>query len=230
MMMNLIKDCITFFQAGGVFMYPLAACSVLLIAAVIYRMFNMKKSLICPVVLTRAVEQYTRGAVERTELERIAADSDSVEGRLVLDALNSPLEDEASLKEMIQVKAREEFVTLQAGLPLLDMIVMIAPMFGILGTASGLVQIFSVFGMDESHGMIAQGIAQALNTTIAGLAIATPAVIARLLFPQAGAHFRLHGSPADRTGFLPLPSFPTLTRPCSFTARKQGAWGCPSSP
>ena len=46
MMMNLIKDCITFFQAGGVFMYPLAACSVLLIAAVIYRMFNMKKSLI----------------------------------------------------------------------------------------------------------------------------------------------------------------------------------------
>ena len=175
MMMNLIKDCITFFQAGGVFMYPLAACSVLLIAAVIYRMFNMKKSLICPVVLTRAVEQYTRGAVERTELERIAADS---------DALNSPLEDEASLKEMIQVKAREEFVTLQAGLPLLDMIVMIAPMFGILGTASGLVQIFSVFGMDESHGMIAQGIAQALNTTIAGLAIATPAVIAHVYYSR----------------------------------------------
>ena len=176
MMMNLIKDCITFFQAGGVFMYPLAACSVLLIAAVIYRMFNMKKSLICPAVLT--------GAVERTELERIAADSDSVEGRLVLDALNSPLEDEASLKEMIQVKAREEFVTLQAGLPLLDMIVMIAPMFGILGTASGLVQIFSVFGMDESHGMIAQGIAQALNTTIAGLAIATPAVIAHVYYSR----------------------------------------------
>ena len=181
MMMNLIKDCITFFQAGGVFMYPLAACSVLLIAAVIYRMFNMKKSLICPVVLTRAVEQYTCGAVGRTELERIAAHSDSVEGRLVL---NAPLEDEASLKEMIQVKAREEFVTLQAGLPLLDMIVMIAPMFGILGTASGLVQIFSVFGMDESHGMIAQGIAQALNTTIAGLAIATPAVIAHVYYSR----------------------------------------------
>ena len=175
--MNFIKDCITFFQAGGVFMYPLAACSVLLIAAIIYRMFNMKRSTICPARLTRAVEQYTRGALERS-------DSDSVEGRLVLDALNSPLEDEAALKEMIQVKAREEFVTLQAGLPLLDMIVMIAPMFGILGTASGLVQIFSVFGMDESHGMIAQGIAQALNTTIAGLAIATPAVIAHVYYSR----------------------------------------------
>ena len=36
MMMNLIKDCITFFQAGGVFMYPLAACSVLLILSLIH--------------------------------------------------------------------------------------------------------------------------------------------------------------------------------------------------
>lgn len=105
-------------------------------------------------------------------------------GRLVLETLNSRMEDEASMKEMIQVKAREEFVTLQAGLPLLDMIVMIAPMFGILGTASGLVEIFSVFGMDESHGQIAQGIAQALNTTIAGLAIATPAVIAHVYYSR----------------------------------------------
>ena len=119
--MNFIKDCITFFQAGGVFMYPLAACSVLLIAAIIYRMFNMKRSTICPARLTRAVEQYTRGALERSELERMAGDSDSVEGRLVLDALNSPLEDEAALKEMIHVKARDEFVTLQAGLPLLEL-------------------------------------------------------------------------------------------------------------
>ncbi len=182
--MNLIKDCITFFQAGGVFMYPLAACSILLIAAVIYRMFNMKKRLICPPRLTQAVEQYINGTLKFNELEKAAEDSDSVEGRLVLEALHSPLEDEASLKEMIQVKAREEFVALQAGLPLLDMIVMIAPMFGILGTASGLVQVFSVFGMDESHDMIAQGIAQALNTTIAGLAIATPAVIAHVYYSR----------------------------------------------
>ena len=42
--MNFIKDCITFFQAGGIFMYPLAACSILLIAAIIYRMFNMREA------------------------------------------------------------------------------------------------------------------------------------------------------------------------------------------
>lgn len=182
--MNFIKDCIIFFQAGGVFMYPLAACSILLIAAIIYRMFNMRRRGISPDALVRAVEQYTHGALGRDELEQQAEASSSVLGRLVLDALNSPVRDEAALKELIQVKAREEFVTLQAGLPLLDMIVMIAPMFGILGTASGLVEIFSVFGMDDSHGMIARGIAQALNTTIAGLAIATPAVIAHVYYSR----------------------------------------------
>lgn len=182
--MNFIKDCIIFFQAGGVFMYPLAACSILLIAAIIYRMFNMRRRGISPDALVRAVEQYTHGALGRDELEQQAEASRSVLGRLVLDVLNSPVRDEAALKELIQVKAREEFVTLQAGLPLLDMIVMIAPMFGILGTASGLVEIFSVFGMDDSHGMIARGIAQALNTTIAGLAIATPAVIAHVYYSR----------------------------------------------
>lgn len=182
--MNFIKDCIIFFQAGGVFMYPLAACSILLIAAIIYRMFNMRRRGISPDALVRAVEQYTHGALGRDELEQQAEASRSVLGRQVLDALNSPVRDEAALKELIQVKAREEFVTLQAGLPLLDMIVMIAPMFGILGTASGLVEIFSVFGMDDSHGMIARGIAQALNTTIAGLAIATPAVIAHVYYSR----------------------------------------------
>lgn len=182
--MNFIKDCIIFFQAGGVFMYPLAACSILLIAAIIYRMFNMRRRGISPDALVRAVEQYTHGSLGRDELEQQAEASRSVLGRLVLDALNSPVRDEAALKELIQVKAREEFVTLQAGLPLLDMIVMIAPMFGILGTASGLVEIFSVFGMDDSHGMIARGIAQALNTTIAGLAIATPAVIAHVYYSR----------------------------------------------
>jgi len=45
--------------------------------------------------------------------------------------------------------------------------------------------------MDESHGMIAQGIAQALNTTIAGLAIATPAVIAHVYIPESWNAFPL---------------------------------------
>lgn len=182
--MNFIKDTLIFFQEGGLFMYPLAICSILVIAAVIYRSFNMRRAGIAPARLIREVRRYTQGEVDARQLEQQALASDSVLGRLVRDALSPRVEDENSLKELVQVKAREEFVSMQAGLPLLDIIVMVAPMFGILGTASGLVVIFGVFGMNDNQGMIAQGIARALNTTIAGLAIATPAVIAHVYYSR----------------------------------------------
>ncbi len=182
--MEIIKNCIIFFYNGGIFMYPLAACSVLVIAAVIYRLFNMRKSGIAPQKLIDQVDGFLKGTADKTALAATAEKYDSVLGRLITVALNDELYDESALKDSIQVKAREEFVTLQSGLPLLDMIVMIAPMFGILGTASGLVEIFSVFGTEDANGTIAQGIAQALNTTIAGLAIATPAVIAHVYFSR----------------------------------------------
>lgn len=158
--MNFIKDCITFFQAGGIFMYPLAACSILLCSHHLPHVQHEAGGESPRTGWCAPWNSTWQGGLDRRELEERALASRSVLGRLVLETLNSRMEDEASMKEMIQVKAREEFVTLQAGLPLLDMIVMIAPMFGILGTASGLVEIFSVFGMDESHGQIAQGIAR----------------------------------------------------------------------
>ncbi len=183
-MMELIKDCVSFFREGGIFMYPLAACSVLVIAAIIYRMLNMRKKAVIPRRLVDYVERFNDGVIDRDKLAEKASKYDSVLGRLARVVLNGDLNDPAALKENIQIRAREEFVSLQAGMPLLDMIVTIAPMFGILGTASGLVGIFSVFGTNDADGMIAQGIAQALNTTIAGLAIATPAVIAHVYYSR----------------------------------------------
>lgn len=58
----------------------------------------------------------------------------------------------------------------------------IAPLLGLLGTVSGLVNVFSNLGDSADHGAIAIGIAEALNTTIAGLAIAVPTVVAHSFF------------------------------------------------
>ncbi len=183
-MMEIIKDCVSFFREGGIFMYPLAACSVLVIAAIIYLMLNMRKRVVAPRRLVNYVQRFNDGVIDKEKLAAKASKYDSVLGRLVSTVLNDDLNDLAALKDNVQIRAREEFVSLQSGMPLLDMIVTIAPMFGILGTASGLVEIFSVFGTDDTGGMIARGIAQALNTTIAGLAIATPAVIVHVYFSR----------------------------------------------
>lgn len=72
----------------------------------------------------------------------------------------------------------------RTGLALISIITNIAPMLGILGTAWGLVDIFSVFGSPEAQEGISVGISKALYTTIFGLAIAVPGIIAQACFER----------------------------------------------
>ena len=73
---------------------------------------------------------------------------------------------------------------MHSGIGVLDVVITVAPLLGLLGTASGLVVIFQGLGETTDHLAIAQGIAQALNTTIFGLAIAVPCVIAHSYFTR----------------------------------------------
>jgi biopolymer transport protein ExbB len=82
----------------------------------------------------------------------------------------------------VEAAAREETVHLHAGISVLDTVITIAPLLGLLGTASGLVRIFQGLGDNSDHLAIARGIAEALTTTIFGLAIAVPCVIAHGYF------------------------------------------------
>jgi biopolymer transport protein ExbB len=63
----------------------------------------------------------------------------------------------------------------------------ISPLLGLLGAVSGLVTVFAAFGAssasDDPHG-IAKGISEALSTTIVGLAIAIPSLIAYSYFTK----------------------------------------------
>lgn len=72
----------------------------------------------------------------------------------------------------------------RAGMTTISVISNIAPMLGILGTAWGLVDIFGVFGTPGAEQGIALGISKALYTTIFGLAIAVPGIIATACFER----------------------------------------------
>ncbi len=182
--MNTIQEIAQFFNEGGWFMYPLALCSVVLVAAVVHRMINVRVSRIAPPSLMKMAKRCVAGDEAPERLLKAVQGGHSPLARLLRTVLEKDSADADGLSKIVEVKAREEFVRLQSGLPLLDMVITIAPMFGILGTASGLVIVFSAFGMEDNSGSIAHGIANALNTTIAGLAIATPAVIANVCFAR----------------------------------------------
>ncbi|MBT9449905.1 MotA/TolQ/ExbB proton channel family protein [Akkermansia glycaniphila] len=174
-----------FFVEGGIFMYPLLACSVVLVAAVLYHILvNVRMGGISS-DLMRLWQEVRAGdkAARRAFLERIVRRRTVAERLLSLIVTHARV-DESELRELVQARAKEEFVNLEAGLSTIETIVNIAPMFGILGTASGLVEVFGAYGSSTDQDKIAQGIAQALNTTITGLAIAAPGVIAASYFTR----------------------------------------------
>lgn len=178
------KYSVDFFVNGGPFMWPLAICSLLAGAAVVYKILTLRRSLIVPDTIISCLEDYVSGHVSLEILKGTCEQRESVLSRLVLFVVKNKDKSEAHIKEMLQASAKDEFVRLQSGIPLLDTIINIAPMFGILGTASGLVIVFSSFGETGNQPAISSGIAQALNTTIVGLAIAAPSVVAHMYFAR----------------------------------------------
>jgi biopolymer transport protein ExbB len=83
--------------------------------------------------------------------------------------------------------AREEVVELEKGIALLEVIIAIAPLLGLLGTVSGLVGVFTNLDAPDAaagRAEVARGIAEALYTTIGGLVVAVPTVIAHSYFTR----------------------------------------------
>jgi biopolymer transport protein ExbB len=88
------------------------------------------------------------------------------------------------VRDAVQAMAREEIVKMQSGIGTLDVVIVVAPMLGLLGTASGITTVFDGMSSlgDIKMSIMAQGVAEALTTTIAGLAVAVPAVIGHSFF------------------------------------------------
>lgn len=85
-----------------------------------------------------------------------------------------------SIHMALEREAAQQVADLEAGLPFLATTGSVAPFFGLLGTVWGVMRAFLNIGLrgSGSVAVVAPGVAEALVTTIAGLAVAIPAVIA----------------------------------------------------
>jgi biopolymer transport protein TolQ len=85
-----------------------------------------------------------------------------------------------SIHMALEREAAQRVDKLERGLPFLATTGSVAPFFGLLGTVWGVMDAFLNIGLRGTGNLsvVAPGIAEALVTTIAGLAVAIPAVIA----------------------------------------------------
>jgi biopolymer transport protein TolQ len=104
-----------------------------------------------------------------------------------------------ALRMMMEKQEDEQVATLSSGLPWLAIIAAVGPLLGLLGTVVGVMHSFvgiSATG-SASIGAVAPGIADALITTVAGLVVAIPAVIAYNLFVA-----RVNALAGEMEGFI----------------------------
>jgi len=164
---------------GGVIMIPLLLTSVIGLTVVIERaLFLRRRRILKPDVLRR---------IERIEKP------DDVENLLndfqeryspFLNIIRTSWAHRAGsreeLKEAVVDQGRQEARVLERGLVILETAAGIAPLLGLLGTVLGMIKVFrviSVQGLGQTQSL-SGGISEALITTVVGLSIAIPMLVA----------------------------------------------------
>ncbi len=180
----------SFFLIGGWFMIPLIICSLLLIAAVVWKFMELKMDRIMPEPLvSRLREAGPLTASGKFGLLQQAITQDhSVLAAISRVALLGRHQDQAAAARAAEAAGREEIAGMERGIALMEVVFTIAPMLGLIGTVGGLVRVFGNFGEASKDAAAAQeiaaGIAEVMTTTITGLAIAVPALIAQVYFSR----------------------------------------------
>lgn len=174
-----------FFLRGGFFMILLLALSVVAGTVILLRAAALRESRVMPPELEEAIERVQPGD-SLEGVKRAVREHPSPLGRIIgvcLHHLNWPRQENI---EAVQVRARHEVVGMESGFSVLEVTTGVAPLLGLLGTLSGLVSVFANLGEGGTGDPIAvaRGISEALNTTIVGLAVAAPSLVAHNYFQR----------------------------------------------
>ena len=159
-------------------MYPLAVCSILAVAIILERAFNIRRSKIIKPEIIRVIENI-KGPEDLGLAYSICEKNPGPFSQLVLTALEMKDLPKEEIKEAITDTGRQQTKRLERGLVVLETVAGISPLLGILGTVLGMIQIFrdiTQFGIGQASAL-ASGIQVALITTATGLCIGIPALV-----------------------------------------------------
>ena len=172
-----------FFLRGGLFMGVLLLLSIISLMIVFQRAMALRMNEVIPPALRKAVDAYQTKESTDT-LSKALATNNAPLSRILQTLLKHSDWPRVEALDAVQVRARHEIARLESGLVFLEITTGIAPLLGLLGTLSGLVDIFANIGDKGDPQMVALGISQALNSTIIGLAVAVPSLVAYHYFSR----------------------------------------------
>ena len=172
------------FRDGGIFMWPLLACSVLGLAVILVKFVTLHMAKIrTDQLLDRVRSLVAAGRVE--DAIQLCARTRGPVASILLTGLHLYQEGETDRADQTVTHAgRIEMAFLEKGLVVLATIANVAPLIGFLGTVAGMILAFGAIEMagEVEATLVAGGIKVALITTASGLVIAIPVNIAHNYF------------------------------------------------
>ena len=171
-----------FLERGGPAIWAIAALSVATLALILWKLWRLALlGAFAGQRAERAVALWQQGA--RDEAAAIVAGRVGLRARLVraaIGALGAGLPEAKAREETTRI-ARRLLAEARAGIRALELISVIAPLLGLLGTGMGMIEAFQALessGAAADPSDLAGGIWAALLTTAAGMAVAIPAAMA----------------------------------------------------
>ena len=183
---------VDYYWKGGVTMHPMLLCSIVGLIVIVERSIVLHRVKINTAQVFGAV----RTALMRRDLKGAIAVCDKNPSP-ISDTLRAGLlrfgKPAADIEKAIESVALHQISKLERGLWVLATVANVAPLFGFLGTVTGMIKSFGVLaeiGMGNPK-EVAAGISEALITTAYGLFIALPVQAAYNYFTSRITNFAL---------------------------------------
>jgi biopolymer transport protein ExbB len=168
-MSDVIQQLLGYFSSGGYVMPPLIIATLVLWWTLGYRMM----------ALQRGSSRSPRVLVDR-HINGILPSNQGVLVRVLHKGMALRQQGLPDLRKYLDDAFAEESNEIKKYKVLITTIVLVAPLLGLLGTVSGMIETFDSLGdmsLFSQSGGIAGGISQALITTQMGLAVSIPGLI-----------------------------------------------------
>jgi biopolymer transport protein ExbB len=171
---------IDYIQKGGMLMWPILVCSIIAIGVFAERFFYLHRASI-------QVGEFLKGLsnlIQRRNFAEALHESAGTPGpvaRVIHAAILRHSSPRSELREIVQEAGQLEVPKLERFLGVLATLAFLAPLLGLLGTVSGMIDAFSTISSSGGYATVTElsrGVYKSLLTTAAGLVVATPTFVA----------------------------------------------------
>ena len=165
-----MENFIHLFNSGGFVMYPLLILSLITLAIAVERVYYFRNNRKGSKTFFHGV-YHAAAAKDWDVVRQLCSEFPSAISRIIESGMENA-STETSMKGSFSDRMSMESISFHRYLDYLSAIVTIAPLLGLLGTVTGMIQTFSVLDNGGGAAAITGGVGEALVATASGLCVA----------------------------------------------------------